>query len=58
MQELVERGFDAAAVSSALEAVNGDNQKAIEMLCFAKRARARNLIPCMPWFCKHICHSM
>jgi len=50
VQKLVEKGFDAVAVSSALEAVNGDEWKAMKMLRFAERARARNLIPCMPCF--------
>ena len=58
MQELVERGFDAAAVSSALEAVNGVTWEAMEILRFAECAQARNLIPCMPCFCKHIYLSM
>ena len=35
-------GFTEVAMRSALEAVNGDEFLAIEMLLFAKRAQARN----------------
>ena len=42
VQKLVETGFADAAVRSALEAVNGDEFLAIEMLLLAELARARN----------------
>ena len=42
MQKLVEMGCDDAAGISALEAINGDEFLAIEMLLLAELARARN----------------
>ena len=42
MQKLVEMGFAEATMRSALEAVNGDEFLAIEMLLLAELAWARN----------------
>ena len=43
MQKLVEMGCDAAAVRSALEAINGDEILAIKMLRFKECAWAGNV---------------